>query len=283
MIDTIRTMTRPLTAVAIGLLCCAAAPSMAQDPTHPEVTAKYSLDFGWYFPERDVDIGAGFQPGRINRPVSFDRELGLGNKDDVFALDFHWRFGEKWSFATQYFETTGRSRNVLDEAVPFNDIVFIADTAVNASTEFQLTRFFLGRSFSTTDRNDFRVGAGIHWLRISAFVEGEALLTDGSIDFRQETVELSAPLPNIGAWYSYAISPRWALRARADWFGASVDEFSGDLTNASLGTTFNFTDRVGAGIAYNFVRINGSIDSPKWRGDVNMKYDGLFAHLSVYW
>ena len=60
MTDGMRTMTRRLTAVAIGLLCCTAAPTMAEDPTHPEVSAKYSLDFGWYFPDRDVDIGAKY-------------------------------------------------------------------------------------------------------------------------------------------------------------------------------------------------------------------------------
>ena len=58
MIDRTKTMTRRLTTLAAALLCCAATPALAEDPTHPEVTAKYSLDLGWYFPDRDIDIGS---------------------------------------------------------------------------------------------------------------------------------------------------------------------------------------------------------------------------------
>jgi hypothetical protein len=66
-----------------------------------------------------------------------------------------------------------------------------------------LYRVFFGRSFGNSGKTDFGIGAGLHWLKISAEIEGN-IYANNTVTFARESVSASAPLPNIGAWYTHA-------------------------------------------------------------------------------
>jgi hypothetical protein len=208
--------------------------------------------------------------------------VGLDKDDNIFALDFRWRFGEKWSLAGQHFQSSGKAGNALEEDLNWNDVVFGAGSNIVGSTDLSIIRLFAGRSFGDDPRTDFGIGGGIHWLNLSAAIEGDILVGDG-IEFRREALSASAPLPNIGMWYKRALTERWALRARVDWFSASVDEYDGRLLNIQAGMDYLVSRHVGIGAAYNMFDLDVGVDNPKWNGSANISYDGLFFFLSMYW
>ena len=88
---------------------------------------------------------------------------------------------------------------VLAQDVEWKDSIFTAGSSVIGGQDFTLLRVFFGRSFDTSDRHDFGVGAGFHWLEIGAYIEGNAILGDGASSFHRESVSVTGPLPNIGA------------------------------------------------------------------------------------
>lgn len=261
------------------LLLMASFATLAQDSVHPELGSKYSLDLGLFFPEREMNFQAGLTGARN---IDFNSEFGLDKHDQMFAIDFKWRFGKKWSLSAQHFSASSAASVQLQEDVVWNDLVFSDGTNVEASSEFALYRIVVGRSFAKTDKVDFGAGAGIHWLDLDATIAG-SVLVNNTVTFRRESVSSSAPLPNIGGWYDYSLSPRWLIKIRADWFKANIDEYDGRLVNFQAGVNYAWFSHGGIGIAYNHFELDAGVSSSKWQGAADLTYKGPFAFVNFFW
>ena len=123
----------------------------------------------------------------------------------------------------------------------------------------------------------------IHWLEFGVFIEGDIIISGGGNPFRSESVSADAPLPNLGAWYMYSISPNWAVKARVDWLDVDVGDYGGQLINASLGVNYQMFEHFGLGLSYNLFDLDVTISKSDWQGRAKLTYEGLFANLSFYW
>jgi len=255
----------------------------AQNDVHPLLTDKFSLDLGVFFPQRTVTMSVDGPINSAAGDIDFDETIGLKESDDVFSLNFGWRFGEKWMLGTQYFKSSGETGKVLQEDVEWNDIIFGQGTGIVAGQEFQVIRTFFARKFRSSDKQEFGLGLGIHWLEIGAFIEGNAVINGLPAGFRRESVKAEAPLPNIGAWYIYSFSPKWAFRTRLDWLSAKVGEYDGTLINAAAGINYQMFEYAGIGLSYNLFDLDLNVNKNGWHGNVNTQYDGAFLHVSFYW
>jgi hypothetical protein len=254
-----------------------------QSNVHPYLTEEFFVDIGVFFPERHVGIRVNGSITGPSEPIDLEGDLGARISDQTFSLDFGWRFGEKWQLEGQYFASSGGREASLKEDVEWGDFVFRAGTSVKAGQDFSLIRAFFARRFESSDKHEFGVGAGLHWLEFGAFIEGNIITGDGTTAFRRESVTAVAPLPNIGAWYMHSMSPKWAFKTRVDWFGASFDDYDGTLINASLGLNYQAFDNFGVGLNYNIFDLDVGVKKSNWRGSANMSYKGLYAYLSFYW
>lgn len=142
---------------------------------------------------------------------------------------------------------------------------------------------FFARRFASSENDEFGVGAGFHWLEISAFIEGNVIINGGANQFRRESVSAEAPLPNIGVWYMPSFSPKWAFKSRLDWFGADIGDYDGTLINASVGLNYQVFEHVGIGLDYNYVDLDIGVDKSGWRGEFNTNYSGPYAYFSFFW
>lgn len=258
-------------------------PAEAQDGVHPYLTEKFLLDLGVYFPERRVEIGVDGPIHSVDGGIDFEESFGMKKSDEIFSLNFGWRFGEKWQLGAQYFAASAERSNVLQEDVEWNDITFGQGTGVAVGQEFELERLFFSREFRSSDKQEFGLGLGIHRLEIDAFIEGNAVINGAPAGFRRESVSATAPLPNIGAWYAYSFSPKWAFRARLDWLSAKVGEYDGTLINAAAGFNYQMFEHAGFGLNYNLFELELNVDKRGWNGSVKTSYSGLFAYVSFYW
>ena len=254
-----------------------------QADVHPYLTQKYFLDTGVYFPDRTMRITVDGPAAGPSDIIDVHSEFGLDRSDETFSLNFGWRFGEKWQLGAQYFESSGAKQAVLDEDIDWGDFTFGQGSSVVVGTEFRLIRLFFARRFESREHHEFGLGVGIHWLELGAFIEGDVILSGGGNAFRRESASVSAPLPNIGAWYTYSISPKWALKARVDWLNADVGDYDGSLINSALGINYQMFDHAGVGLSYNFFDLDVGINSSGWRGNAQTIYEGLYVYVSFYW
>jgi hypothetical protein len=276
-------LTTTLLITATAQLCCLPLTYADETDVHPFLTEKYMVGLGVFFPERTVRMRVDGPTGGIRDEIDFESEFGLKRSDETFSLNFGWRLGEKWHLQGQYFDTSGERGAVLDEDIEWGEVVFGQGTGVVAGQDFTLIRAFFARQFETSEKHEFGIGAGIHWLELGAFIEGNIIVNGGGTQFRRESVEADAPLPNIGAWYIYSMTPRLALRTRFDWFSASVGDYDGTLINATAGANYQLFENFGVGLNYNLFDLDVSVNKSGWRGKAETKYEGLFAYVSFYW
>ena len=200
--------------VVVSLLICGSHSVCAQVAAdiHPYLSDRFFLDVGAFFPDRRLNLSVDGSTGGDNPLIDFSEEFRLKRSDETFALDFGWRFGKKWRLFSQYFESSGNSTWTLDEDIEWKDVVFLDGTNASAGSEFKLIRTFVGRDLHTSEKHEFGLGAGIHWLEIGAYIEGTVLVAGGGTASQLESVSTNGPLPNIGIWYKYSISENWAFR-----------------------------------------------------------------------
>jgi opacity protein-like surface antigen len=264
--------------IALSLACLVAIPAAAQDEVHPFITDKFAVQMGIFMPTKELKLSVdGTVPG-INEAFDWEASTGASDDDEIFMLEGKWRFGQKWSFRAQYYESNRTSKAVLEEDINWRNNIIAAGSSVTAGTEFSLVRAFFGRSFDNRANVDTGIGIGLHWLEIGAFIEPD-INTLGDLS----AAKVSGPLPNIGGWYYYSPSPKWFLGGRVDWLEASIDEYDGGMTNVSAGVNYQLFQNVGIGVSYQLFRLNVDVDEDKWNGRVQLNYEGPFIYLSGNW
>jgi hypothetical protein len=272
----------------LGLLliasCACSSPALAQESAavHPWLEDDFIASLGGFLPSKEFRIRVdGNVPGR---DIDFDKDAAVIDDETTAALSFRWKFGEKWSVAGQYYTTRDSRQAILQEDLTWRDNVLHAGSNVGAGADLDLFRVFFGREFFTdAPQHEFGLGAGLHWLQIGAYVEGEMFVNDESRGFRRESVTADLPLPNVGAWYWRSLSPRWLLTGRLDWFGASFGDYSGSLWNAGLGVNFQAWEHLGFGLSWQYFEVDVDVDKSNWHGNVQLIQDGPFLSVNVNW
>ena len=270
--------------VAIALLVGmvgASADEEYEGDLHPFLTNGLSLDVGLYYPDRDLDLRVSSRLGPDNPEIDLDERLRLGRGDDIFSVELAWRIRGNWSVLGQYFDSSDSRTALLDNDIRWEDYVFQAGSNASMAVDFSVVRLFLGKQLDTRRRHDFGVGIGLHLLELGASIQGTAFINDQTLSARA-SIEEDGPLPNVGAWYRYSISPKWAFRSRLDLLEASVGDYSGLLINGSAGFNYRMFEHVGIGFAYNYFELDVDIKKNTGRANAEMNFDGLFVYLSGY-
>jgi len=254
--------------------------SQNEDNKHPLLSDSFVVGAGWYFPNRDIKFGI---EGNVSiediedlEDIDFDETLGLKAGDNTFNFNFLWRFsGNKfWSVRGEYFKV-GTTRNVtLDEEIEWEDITYPVGAEAEVSFGVSLYRVFFGRVISTGQKHELGGGLGIHGLNVKASVAGEGFVGDTSAGFNRSDVEAFLPLPNIGFWYIWAPTDKWAFSANLDWFGIKIDSISGGLWNISPGVTYQIIPNLGVNLNYEFMNFNANIDQTDFRGSFDLTFSG---------
>jgi hypothetical protein len=272
--------------LTLALLALAASPSalLAQDQKgHPLLTSDFLVSSGVFFPRKEFKLAVNGSVVGPDEPIDFGDAIGFSEDDSTFAADFTWHFGEKWSVAGQYWQTSDSTTAMLEEDVHWQDVVFKQGTFVGGNAGLKVARLFLGRSFSKSEVHEFGLGLGLHWLEVEAGLEGQILTSIGDSEFYRGSVSADAPLPNIGGWYTYAFSPRWAVYTRLDWLSASIGDYSGGLWNLGAGVNWAFSKHVGVTAAYNYFNLDIDVEQNDWNGSLNLSQNGPFLSLTANW
>ncbi len=271
-----------LTCLALG---CIAAPVVAQQGSdvHPELTSKFDLAVGIYYPKREYVLSVDGSLGEITDPIDFDAALGTDDKDPLLTGIFSWQFKEKWSLGIQHFSAGQTTNRSLEEEIEWEDIIYEVGADVRLETGFDVTRLFVARHFLQDPKHDLGVGFGVHAINVKLQIQGAARLDDESTEFRDESANMSAPLPNLGVWYRYSPSKKWLLGARVDWLSVSIDDISGSLTDIRLSADYSFNDHFGMGLAYQEFRLDADHKNDIWRGSVKVDFTGPSLVFKAYW
>jgi len=244
-----------------------------EEEKHSILTDRFQFDIGIFIPSKTVKIGAdGSSPGD---KIDFGESFQFNDNEATLFLNFDWRFSKKWNLSAEYFSVINAHKLELEEDIIWEDITFEKGTFVRGGFGFNVYRIFIGRIFSQGLKHEFGGGLGVHALNTSAFIEGEVKI-EGTDNFKFERKRVSAliPLPNIGLWYYFAPTPKWAFIVRGDWFGITINEYSGGLLNIAPGIKYQVFKNIGLGIDYRYFNVYANINKDSWKGKFDMSYQG---------
>lgn len=243
---------------------------------HPLLTDKFVFSGALFFPEKSVQFAVNNKEYESDLDIS--EKFGVDNYERTSDFYFGWRFAKKWKLNAGYFNVRDVFIANLEEDIQWEDKEFRAGYNVEAGVNVGVFRTFIGRLISSGNKHELGGGIGVHGMLISLYLEGEAFISnDDNIlesNFEKLSKEAVAPLPNIGFWYYWTPSSKWAITTDADWFYLSVGEYTGWLWDAAAGVKFQAVDFFGVGLNYKYYSIDLVIDKEKWDGKAKLRYNG---------
>ena len=251
--------------------------------SHPAMDAKWWVNVGGFLSSADFEAKASGSIAGAERELDFEQAFGFDDDPTLFMGEIGWQFSDDWGVALQYFRSGRDGNRILEEEVEWQDEIFEVGVRLDASADIEVTRFFFSRRFRDRGGHSLKIGAGLHWLNVSATLSGEARIDDTTREFRTSRASAELPVPNLGAWYRYSPNESWILSARVDWLSASIDNWSGDIWNISAGANYQLTKNIGIGLNYQYFEIAAALTEPNWRGDASWQFTGPFIFLSGFW
>ena len=257
------------------------AAAQTTDDYHPFLSDKFNLEIGAFWPQ--INFTARADGSHPEESVDYDEAFNIGDSQVAGAINFRWRFGKKWSFWGQYWGTNQSGKAVLEEDIEWENIVFKEGTFAGAGVELDIVRAFFGREFNLGPEHEFGLGAGLHYLNLGTYIEGEIITSGFSNDFYRASNSAAFPLPNIGAWYMYSWSPRWMVQARVDWLSASIGDYSGSMWDIQGGINYQAFKNIGFGLYVKGFELDVDIDRDNWHGNVDFDQWGPLFTVSATW
>lgn len=276
-----KTLFRPIFVLIVLLLLAGSAAAQTADDYHPFLSDKFNLGVGAFWPTINLDLRVdGSAP---EEEIDFDEALNLSDYNTTPWINFRWRFGEKWGLLGQAWTISSDGKQVLEEDVSWEDVIFREGTFVAGGAGLDVVRVFFGRKFDLAPQHEFGIGLGLHWMNLDAYMEGEILVNDGGTDFYRGEADAAFPLPNIGAWYMYSWSPQWVFMTHVDWLSASIGDYSGGLWDVELGINYQPFENVGFGLSYKSFILDVDVDKESWHGAVEFDQSGPTLAVTFTW
>ena len=248
--------------------------AQAYDAPASELDRRAWVQLGAYRPAIDTHLRVDSAGGQ-GSTIDFERDLGLDDSKTVGAILVGARWAERWRFELEYFELTrGARQHLIDREIVIDEITYPAEVEVSSEFDTKVYRAGVGYAFLRRPDAEAGVIGGLHVTTFRAGFEGLGSF-DGSLlavqkDDRDETV----PLPTLGVFGTWLVSPRWGVSGRADAFYLKYDHDRGRLFNLQAHVLYRVSPNIGLGLGYRFIDYRLDADDTGWRGRVELRYKG---------
>ncbi len=223
----------------------------------------------------DIDSSFRIDSGNLGRGTTIDAEdqLSLDDEDSVYRVELDWRFARRHQISVGYFDLSRDALAVTDEALKIGNVIFPKGTAVETDFDLRLLDFSYSYSLFQNDRFEVAPLVGVYGLDFDARVNSETLgLREGEGD--------RFPLPTLGARAVYQLSPAWRLRASAQYFFLSYDDYEGEIMEFGASVEWNAWSNFSVGAGYSRIDMDVE-DKNENGGSGEYAYDGVWAYLAV--
>jgi opacity protein-like surface antigen len=241
--------------------------------THPALTDRWSFQFGAFVPNVDTTGHLNNTAGTRGTTVSFEDDLNLTDRKAMPAILGSLRLGERWKIEAEYYSLHRTGDRAISKTINWGDNTFTAGTTVHSAMDSDIYRLSGGYSFIKDNQRELGIALGLHVTEFKTSISAAGVGANSN--------DVLAPLPTIGAYGAYAITPKWLLSGRADYFSLNYDEYDGSLLNLTVGIDYRFTRNIGAGLAYRYVDYEVKVTDTKFNGGLEYKFTGPVFYVTT--
>lgn len=265
-------------ALAVALL--AVTPAVLADDAPNLLTDTFQITVGTFGINSEPSVELRGETGGGGR-VDFDRQIDGGDEFRGRA-DLQWRFAERHKASFAAFGLTQSKDRTLDRDVEWGDEVYPVGGKVEFSSDFWVLQAVYDYSFFRRETYEIGASIGVHWtslsttLRLKADVDGNPVT-----DNRKESASVDLPLPVIGLRGEWALPYNLWVKASAQFFALSIDEYDGNLQDYRAFLTWQPSKWIGVGAGYERFTVDVDVDKNNFNGSLDWTYQGPMIFYSM--
>lgn len=264
-------------------------PLLAEEETPKKPWKRFNVDLGVSFLLNDSKVRIGGEG--VGVEIDTEELLDLETNTTTFRLDGFWRFTKNLRHRLDFSWYTNRrsGEGTVDQELNIGDLPPIpVGASVETQFNFDLYRVGYSYSFFQDKRIDLGIGGGLYVLPVEFKLNATA--ESGGMTILDESVKetFAAPLPVIGIRADIAITPRWFLRNRADFFYLEIGDYRGAIVDTRLAVEYQPFKHVGFGLAWDNFRLaaeakddNTGIPGTSFKGTYQFRNAGMMVYLKA--
>jgi hypothetical protein len=242
-------------------------------PNHPALNDRFTFELGGFYSKSSTQASLGPATGGVGVIVDFENTLGLEERNLSAIGGFLWRITDRWRLEVDYFSLNRNATRTLATDVTWGNQVFPLGSTVDTSYDFSDIRVSGGYSFYKRRDKELGVGVGLHVAGIKTSLQASGV--------GAEARDVTAPLPVLNFYGTFALTNEWAVRMRVDWLSLNYDIYSGDLRTTAIDVLYRPFRNVGFGFGARTYVLDVEIDDPQWRGKARTAFTGPTAFVTV--
>ena len=271
------------TALALGAPAVA-QPSSAYTQHQRGMNETFRLDVGGFFQTFDTTVRVGDAQGSPGSDVSLESLLGAPVKQTNVRVDGYWRFGPHGSLQFSYRRANRSSSNAISTDIDFGDQTYHAGAQVDSTLGLDVGELYYAYALVNNGESEFALMLGVSgfYNRVSIGVSGTITGPGGTAGASAQAEDRSflAPMPALGAYFRYALYPKFFVWGKVKALTATYHGYHGDMLEWSAGIDWYFTQNIGIGGGYEYVKLEFEKQETRRYG-INYKYDGPVAYVSI--
>jgi len=225
--------------------------------------------------------------------ISFEDDLKLTEKTFLPYYELSYEISNKHLIYLDWKKLKRSATNeVMNKSFDFSfDGNNNYHVAVNAKlhTELNVDIFRSGYQYNifTNEKAQFDILLGVHVMKLDLILGGEieACLKRSCTDeivSADKTVftNVTAPLPNFGASFSYNLSKNLLLLTKMHYLSLKIDEVKGRLIDSTLGAEYLFSNGFSIKLAYEFYDFDVDYQDDYKDLNLNFRFSGPILGIS---
>ena len=233
---------------------------------------KYWIEVSAFFPSADTQATVS-RPGAPGTELDLEQDLGLKKHETLPAVYAGARFG-RWVVNGEYYGLDRNGSRIVSRDINFDGATFPANVEVDSKMRSNVYRLSVGYSFIRNDRAELGAVIGLHATDFKIALEGQATVGAGSVQTENRRHKFLAPMPTVGAYGTYEITPQVILTGRADYMSLKISDYDGSILNLQAAVAYRVPDMIEVGAAYRYVDYNLDVEKSTYTADINYDFTG---------
>jgi hypothetical protein len=245
MISSRLTLTVLMTTLVVVMLGTGLA--TAADKESREIADRWGIRLGFVGTDTKTDLAAGDVLGAV---VRIEDVLGFDENDSTVGLEGFYRFGAKkegkHSIVFRLVDSSRDSSGTVQADVPIFDETFVADFTSSYDTQSLSLAYRL--SLIRMPKGEAGFVAGLSMIKYDFKISGTIDDGMGGVTGASEGADFLAPLPTIGFFLKYAVTPKLIFDISADSLELDIGDIDGRVLNSEARLTWYFIRHLGVGL-----------------------------------
>ncbi len=228
---------------------------------------KLTIEIGSLSTNVETVLQVNSTDGNVGTSIDLEEDLGFEPGKQINRLDLLYRFTEKHGMKYSFFQLNRSANHIIDRTIVVGDTEYELNADITTGFDYTVHSVSYGYSLRSDEKSDLDLLAGIYYIKVGLSIAEPNL-------GKSESVDGAGPLPLIGLSYERKLADKWNLGARGTIFKLDTGDLDGSVFDARVRVDYQFTDRFGLGLAWNWQRFNVGVKDTAARGDFDMTMSG---------